>query len=115
MAVADEAQPERSTARLGFAALGCATLVVVALVLEVLAGTAANSAVPAWARYVPLAWPQPLRALWWLAVAGAALGFRVALHRLGFRQRRAVVVASVVPFVVFAAGIAAGADWATWH
>lgn len=114
--MADEAGPEQSTARLGFVALGCAALVAAALVLEVLGGMAANSTVPAWATYaVPLAWPQPLRVLWWLVVAGAALGFRVALHRLGFRQRRMVVTASVVPFVVFAAGIAVGADWATWH
>lgn len=114
--MADQARPERSTARLGFAALGCAALVGAALVLEVLGGTAANSTVPTWATYlVPLAWPQPLRVLWWLVVAGAALGFRVALHRLGFRQRPVLVAASVVPFVVFAAGIAAGADWATWH
>ncbi|MFP5376678.1 MAG: hypothetical protein ACLGIO_07860 [Acidimicrobiia bacterium] len=48
-------------------------------------------------------------------MAAAALGFRVALHRLGFPQRRVVVAAGVVPFVVFAAGIAGGADWATWH
>ena len=53
--------------------------------------------------------------VWWLVVAGAALGFRVALHRLGFRQRAATVAASVVPFVVFAAGVAVGADWSTWH
>ena len=26
-----------------------------------------------------------------------------------------IVVASVVPFVVFAAGIAVGADFSTWH
>jgi len=114
--VADEAEPERSTTRLGFAALGCATLVCTALVLEVLGGMAANSNAPAWATYVvPLAWPQALRVVWWLVVAGAALGFRVALRRLGFRQRPVMVAASVVPFVVFAAGIAAGADWATWH
>ncbi len=114
--MADGARPDRSTARLGFAALGCATLVGAALVLEVLGGMAANSTFPAWATYVvPLAWPQPLRVLWWLVVAGAALGFRVALHRLGFRQRPVMVAASVVPFVVFAAGIAVGADWATWH
>jgi len=31
------------------------------------------------------------------------------------RRRRPVVVLSVAPFVLFATGIAAGADWATWH
>ncbi len=111
----DERGAER-TAHLGFVALGCATLIGSAVVLEVIGGAGANSAVPAWAKYVvPLAWPQPLRVLWWLLVAGAALGFRIALHRLGFRQRRVVVAASVLPFVVFAAGIAFSADWATWH
>ncbi|MGH9151469.1 MAG: hypothetical protein ACRD03_03475 [Acidimicrobiales bacterium] len=105
-----------ATARLGFAALACAGLVLVAVVLEVVGGTAANSPAPGWAGYVvPLAWPQALRVAWWLAVAAAALGFRLALHRLGFRQRAPMVVASVAPFVVFAAGIATGAGWATWH
>ncbi len=41
--------------------------------------------------------------------------FRLALHRLGLRQRSFVVVASVVPFLAFAIAIAVGADWATWH
>jgi len=114
--VPEEYRREWSAARLGFAALGCATLVGAAVALEVVGGTAANSTVPAWTRYVvPLAWPQPLRVVWWLVVAVAALGFRVALHRLGFRQRAATVAASVVPFVVFAAGVAVGADWSTWH
>jgi hypothetical protein len=36
-------------------------------------------------------------------------------HRLGLRQRPVVVAASVLPFLVFTGGIAAGADWATWH
>ncbi|MGH9176974.1 MAG: hypothetical protein ACRD0N_00265 [Acidimicrobiales bacterium] len=109
-------QRDRTAARLGWAALGCATLVVSAIVLEVVGGTAANSPAPGRARYVvPLAWPAAWRVVWWLAVAAAALGLRVALHRLGFRQRRLIVTASVAPFVVFAAGIAAGADWATWH
>lgn len=112
----DDGGRQQVTARLGLAALGCATLVVAAVALEAVGGTAANSPAPGWARYaVPLAWPRALRVLWWLVVAAAALGFRVALHRLGFRQRRVVVAASVVPFVVFAAGIAGGADWATWH
>ena len=99
-----------------FLAIGCAALVVWAIVAEILAGANANSSVPAWADNVfSLAWPPPLRVLWWLAVAGAALGYRIALHRLGFRQRWWVVVVSVLPFVVFAAGVAIGADWATWH
>lgn len=107
---------DRSETRLVLVAVGCAALVVWALVAEIIAGANANSRVPAWADNVfSLAWPQPLRVLWWLAVAGAALGYRVALHRLGFRQRGFIVVVSVLPFVVFAAGVAAGTDWATWH
>lgn len=97
-------------------ALACVALVVWAVVAEIVAGANANSRVPAWADNVfSLAWPQPLRVLWWLIVAGAAMGYRVALHRLGFRQRRITTVASVLPFVVFAFGIAISADWATWH
>lgn len=97
-------------------AFGSFLFVVAAVVIEVVAGSSANSPAPAWADWaVPLAWPQPVRVLWWLAVAGAALAFRVELHRLGVRQRPLVVLLSVGPFVVFAAGIAVGADWATWH
>lgn len=107
---------DRSTARLGWTALGCAAFVGLAVVLEVVSGRAANSPVPAWADEVaPLGWARPLRVVWWLVVATAALGFRAALHRLGFRQRPVVVVLSVAPFMVFAAGVALGADWATWH
>ena len=100
----------------GLAALGCAAFVVLALVAEVVASLYADSRVPSWAvRVFPLAWPQPVRVVWWLAVAAAALGYRVMMGRLGIPQRRWVVVISVAPFVIFAAGIAIGADWATWH
>lgn len=95
---------------------GCFLFVAGAVVVEVMAGMWANSPVPAWTeRVAPLAWPRWVRVGWWAAVATAATGFRVALARLGLRQRSWLVVASVAPFVVFAAGIAAGADWATWH
>lgn len=104
------------TARLVGTALACALLVGLAVALEVVAGGAANSPVPAWAeKAVPLAWPQPLRVAWWLGVAAAAYGFRASLRRLGLRQRPVVVVLSVAPFVVFAVGVALGASWATWH
>lgn len=83
-----------------------------AVILEVISGQYANSAVPGWARWVPLAWPQPLRVLWWLAVAA---GFRWSLQRIGLRPSRVVTVCTVVPFLAFAAGIGLGADWATWH
>lgn len=71
--------------------------------------------VPAWAHIVPIAWPTAGRVAWWVTVACAAGLFRLAAQRLGHRQRPVVVVASVVPFLVFAAGIAIGAEWATWH
>lgn len=107
---------DRTTTWLALSALGCILFVAWAVVAEVVAGSAANSRVPAWADNVfSLAWPQPLRVMWWLTVGAAAFGFRVSLHRLGLRQRPVVVALSVVPFVVFAAGIAVGADWSTWH
>lgn len=83
--------------------------------LEVAAGGSANSAVPGWAHLVPLAWPPAARVLWWLAVAAAALTFRVGLRRVGIPTHRFADVFSVAPFLVFAAGIGMGADWATWH
>lgn len=89
--------------------------VLLAIVLELVGGSFANSPVPAWAHVAPIAWPTGLRVLWWLAVAAAAGLFRLGLHRLGHRQRPVIVVASIAPFLVFASGIAAGADWATWH
>jgi len=97
-------------------ALVAGGFVLFAVALEVVSGLNANSPVPAWAaRVVPLAWPQPGRVAWWLTVAGAMYAFRFLLGRAGMPQRRPVVVMSVAPFVFFAAGIAAGADWATWH
>jgi hypothetical protein len=89
--------------------------VALAVVLEVVGGSFANSTVPGWAHVVPIAWPSGLRVLWWMAVAAAAGLFRLGLHRLGIRQRPIVVAGSVLPFLAFAAGIAADADWATWH
>jgi len=100
----------------GAGALVCAAFVLAALTAEALGSQYANSHVGSWAlRAFPLSWPQPLRVVWWLVVAGAAFGFRVMLGRSGIRQSRPVVVVSVIPFVVFPAGIAVGADWATWH
>lgn len=114
MAVA--AEREDATTRWALIAVASVVFIVAAVVLEVVTGSAANSPVPQWAeRVAPIAWPQPARVVWWLGVAGAALSFRVALQRLGFRQRKLVVLLSVGPFVVFAAGVVIGADWATWH
>lgn len=89
--------------------------VLIAVLLELVGGTFANSPVPDWAHVVPLAWPTAVRLLWWIGVAGAAGLFRLGLHRLGRRQPPAVVIASVAPFAAFASGTAAGTDWATWH
>lgn len=86
-----------------------------AVALEVVSSSYANSAAPSWAHRVPLAWTQPPRVLWWLAVAAGAAGFRWSLGRLGLRTSRVVTALTVGPFVAFAAGVAIGADWATWH
>jgi len=112
----DAPEPRRLTPLAGLAAVGCALFVFAALAAEVTAGLYANSPTPRWAeRVAPLAWPQPARVLWWLVIGAAAFAYRVILHRAGIRQRAWVVAVSVVPFVVFAAGIAVGADWSTWH
>lgn len=111
-------RPETPRSWIGAAAgaCGCAAFVVFALVAEVVSSQYANSVTPAWAHgLVPLEWPQAARVGWWLAAAGAALGYQVQLRRLGIPQRRWVVACTVAPFVIFAGGIAAGADWATWH
>lgn len=114
--LAVDADRHVSTRRSAFVAAGSAALVLAAVTIEVLAGSAANSPAPSWATWVvPLAWPQYIRVVWWLAVAVAALTFRLSLRRLGIRQRPWLVVLSVAPFVAFAAGIALSADWATWH
>jgi hypothetical protein len=97
-------------------ALLCAGMVLAAVSLEVVGEQHANSPHPAWAeRVVPLAWPASARVLWWMGIAAAAGGYRILLSRAGFPQRRAVTVMFVVPFLLFAAGIARGAPWATWH
>jgi hypothetical protein len=97
------------------AGLGGLLFTIGAVILEVVSSSYANSAVPGWAHWVPLAWPQPLRVGWWLAVAAAAGGFRWSLGQLGMQPHRLVTALTAAPFVAFAAGIGAGADWATWH
>lgn len=115
-ALAAEEASARRTAKLGWLAVGCFVFVIAAVAAEVAAGAASAGVSPPWARLlIPLSWPAPARSIWWLAVAGAAFVFRLALHRLGFRQRPTLVALSTIPFVVFAVGIAAGAEWATWH
>jgi len=97
------------------AGIGGLAFTMGAVALEVVSSSYANSTVPGWAHWVPLAWPQPLRVAWWLAVAAGAAGFRWSLGRVGLRPSRVVTALTVAPFVGFAAGIGAGADWATWH
>lgn len=100
----------------GLVALGCALWVLGAIAAEVLASMYAVSPVPGWSVHVfPLAWPRAVRVVWWLGVAAAAGGVRWGLHAAGIPQRRLIIVASVLPFVIFAGGIADGAWWATWH
>ena len=96
-------------------AAASALSVLGAVTLEVLAGTAANSAVPDWARLVPATWPRPARVSWWLAVAGAVWMYRLSLHRLGLRANRLVALVTVAPFLLFAFGIAIGSEWTAWH
>lgn len=102
--------------RLGLVALLSAAIVLTAVAIEVFAGAAANTPSSSWVtRFVPLTWPKPVRAGWWLVVAAAALSYRLSLRRLGFPQRWWIVIASVLPFVVFAGGVATGSEWSTWH
>jgi hypothetical protein len=105
----------RSQARWLLVAATSAVVVLGAVVLEVVAGSGANSPAPAWAWAFPLAGPQAARVAWRSAVAVAAGAFRLALVRLGIRQHPVIVVASVLPFLIFAARIATGASWSTWH
>jgi hypothetical protein len=68
-------------------AIACARLVLLAVLLEVLGGAAANSSVPTGAEDVlPISWPQPIPVLWWFVVAAAALGYRLFMHRLAIRS-----------------------------
>lgn len=95
--------------------LGCLAFVGLAVAVELTASLWANSEVPGWAELVPIAWPQGLRVVWWVLVAAAALTYRRSLARVGLPQHRTMTVLTVAPFLVFAAGIAVGAEWATWH
>lgn len=97
-------------------AVGCAAFVVFAVALEVISGQAANSENPGWVYgLVPLTWSPPARVVWWLLVAAAAWGHRYFLVRAGLGSGRWLGVLLAAPFVLFAAGTAAGASWSTWH
>jgi hypothetical protein len=103
-------------ARVPWWGLACLAFVLFALLLEIAAGSAAGVAAPAWvSRVVPLAWPPLARAGWWLGVAAAGAGYRVAERRAGAHRHPLVVAASVAPFALFALGAAMSAPWAAWH
>lgn len=90
--------------------------VFVAVALEVLGGQYSNSQVSSITNWVvPLGWPQAARVVWWLTVAAAAATFRYAERTAGIRRNPILIVASVLPFVIFAIGIALGASFSTWH
>ncbi len=102
----------------GRAAVGsllCAGLVVLAVGLEVAAGGAANSPEASYAGFFPLSWSQPVRVLWWLVIAAAAAGHRLLLVRAGMATGRVLPVVLALPFLVFAAGVAASTSWTAWH
>lgn len=87
-----------------------------AVALEFVGGQYSNSEVDGLAaRLHPLAWPQAARVVWWLAVAAAAGVYRYGEWRAGIRRSPIIIGLSVVPFVIFAAGIASGASFSTWH
>lgn len=96
----------------GLASLG---FVAVAVAAELAASLWANSEVPGWSEWAPIAWPQAARATWWTLVALAAWTYRRSLARVGLSRRPVVTALTVTPFVVFAVGTAVGAEWATWH
>lgn len=96
--------------------VGCAAFVLLAVSLEVAGGQASNSENPEWVDgLVPLTWPQPVRVGWWLLVAAASAGHRYFLVRAGLGTGRWLGGLLATPFVLFAAGIAAGSSWSTWH
>lgn len=111
-----EVRDSGSAAPLPLWGLGCAAFALGAVLVELISSAWANSPVPAWAEVLaPITWPRAARTVWWLAVAAAVAGFHLAAWRVGQRRRPVVVAATVLPFVGFAAAVAAGADWATWH
>lgn len=95
--------------------LGCFVFAGSAVALEVAGSLWANSDVPDWAGLAPLAWPRAARVALWSTVAAAAFLYRRSLSRAGLPSHPAMTILTVAPFLVYAVGIAAGAEWATWH
>jgi len=97
-------------------ALAGAAITVLAIVLEVAGNVFAGgvtSGYPGW--LVTIAWPTPLRVLWWLAAAAGSIAWNVGIARANGRSRRLVTVITATPYVAFAVGVAVGAEWSTWH
>lgn len=98
------------------AALVGGAVALMAIVLELWGswGTGADLAPPAsW--LVPSGWPTALRVAWWLAATAGVFVANRGLARVTGRPRRLATGVAVLPFLVFALGIATGAEWATWH
>lgn len=110
----DQAKHQSSTLT-GLLVFVAPLVVLAALVLEVVAGEAATDPGASSYSWVPLTWPSPLRATYWLGIGAIAVGHRIGLARLGSAPRPLVTLTIAAPFAVFAAGVALGAPWATWH
>lgn len=111
----DNQADHRSSTLTGLLVFVAPLVVLAALVLEVVAGEAAVDPTASSASWVPLTWPAPLRATYWLGIGAIAVGHRIGLARLGSVPRLMVTLAIAAPFAVLAAGVALGAPWATWH
>lgn len=97
-------------------ALAGGAVTMLAVVLEFLGsflGDSPSTGYPGW--LVPIAWPTPVRVVWWLvATVGAVAASRGTAYATG-RPRHLRTVAVAAPFLLFAVGVATGATWATWH
>lgn len=103
--------------RRSWPAFACAGFVLLAVIVELTVSQNAGAVAPrGFSRFAPAAWPDPLRVMWWLAVAAAAGGYRLFADLLGGRKPRwALVAVSAAPFAFFAVGIALGSGWATYY
>ncbi|HEV8115642.1 MAG TPA: hypothetical protein VGP53_05335, partial [Acidimicrobiales bacterium] len=111
----DDRPDNRSSTLTGLLVFVAPLILFGAIALEIAAGEGAADPTSSGRSWVPLTWPAPLRAIYWLAIGALAFGHRIGLARLGSTPRPAVTLAITAPFVVFAAGITLGAPWATWH
>lgn len=97
-------------------ALAAGLVPLAALVLEYagsVLGSGPSSWYPGW--LVAVAWPQPVRIVWWLAAAAGAWALTRGLAHANGRRGWLLSVVVTAPFAVFAVGIAAGTQWTAWH